>query len=132
MNDKQLLDWIQANACGFRRGLNDDEYYLDWIDEGGHVQSTNGCNLKNAVIGAKLQREAAGGRVDAVVIQPVDDVKVQARLVKEALVRQIRDAKRWTSIKESWEALLSVERMSKGLIEERQYLHPKDGAGEAV
>ena len=33
-------------------------------------------------------------------------------LIREALVREIRDAKRWQTIEEAWEALLTVRRMA--------------------
>lgn len=42
----------------------------------------------------------------------------EACLVCEALVREMRDATRWQTIKEAWEALLAVRRMSKQMLEE--------------
>lgn len=57
MNDGDILDWIQQFACGFRHSLTEGEYYIDWFDKDGHIHATNGCNLRDAVIGAKLQSD---------------------------------------------------------------------------
>lgn len=43
-------------------------------------------------------------------------------LVCEALVCEIRDAKRWIAVVEAWQALLAVRRMARSLREERDYL----------
>lgn len=46
--------------------------------------------------------------------------KKESSLVREALVREIRDADRWMGVMEAWNALLNVRRMAKNLIEERE------------
>lgn len=48
----------------------------------------------------------------------MDTIVNERDLVCEALVREIRDASRWSAIVEAWNALLHVRHMSKGLIEE--------------
>ena len=39
-------------------------------------------------------------------------------LIREALVREISDAARWSAIEEAWHALLHVRRMAKSMKEE--------------
>ena len=49
-------------------------------------------------------------------------IEKESQLIREALVREIRDASRWCAAVEAWEALLSVRRTAKSLIEEVDYL----------
>lgn len=46
----------------------------------------------------------------------MDTIVNQRDLICEALVREIRDASRWSAVVEAWDALLKVRRMSKQLI----------------
>lgn len=57
MNSEDIIIWIQSFGCGFRAGLN-GEFYIDWLDKDSLVHSTKGLNLKDAVIGAKIERDA--------------------------------------------------------------------------
>lgn len=57
MSDFEVLCWIQSFACGFRHGLNQGEFFIDWLDNDGVIHSTKGLTLKDAVIGAKLERD---------------------------------------------------------------------------
>ena len=50
-------------------------------------------------------------------------------MVREALVREIRDAGRWSAVIEAWDALLKVTRMAKSLQKERDKL---SGTGVAT
>lgn len=43
----------------------------------------------------------------------------QCQLVREAIVREIRDANRWSSVVDAWEALLSVRRKEEDLAAEQ-------------
>ena len=43
-------------------------------------------------------------------------------LVREALVREIGDAKHWSSVVEAWQALLAVRRMAEQLLAEQEHL----------
>ena len=49
-------------------------------------------------------------------------IEKESQLIRESLVREIRDASRWCAVVEAWEALLSVRRTAKSLIEEVDYL----------
>ncbi len=49
-------------------------------------------------------------------------IEKESQLIREALVREIRDAERWCAVVEAWEALLSVQRKAKSLIAEIDYL----------
>ena len=53
----------------------------------------------------------------------------EVQLVREALVREIRDATRWVAVVEAWETLLKVIRMAKSLQEERNKF---SGTGNAT
>ena len=57
MNDEDILLWVQSFGCGFRHGQNSGEFYFDWLDKNGCIITTKGCNLRDAVIGAKLHRD---------------------------------------------------------------------------
>ena len=57
MTDEDILFWIQCFGNGFRHGVN-GEFYIDWLDRDGFVRSTKGINIKDAVVGAKLERDA--------------------------------------------------------------------------
>lgn len=57
MSDEDCLFWIQSFASGFRHGINQGEFYLDWLDNDGLIITTKGRSLKDAVIGAKLRRD---------------------------------------------------------------------------
>lgn len=46
-------------------------------------------------------------------------------LVCEALVREIRDAKRWSAVVEAWEALLAVRRQTRELENDAKEDSPK-------
>ena len=50
---------------------------------------------------------------------------VEAQLICEALVREIRDAERWSAVVEAWEALLKVRHMARDMERELEHL----GAG---
>ena len=56
-------------------------------------------------------------------------IENEYQLVREALVREIRDAKRWSVVVEAWEALLSVKQQAKSLINEQpnKPVHPTQG-----
>jgi hypothetical protein len=43
-------------------------------------------------------------------------------LICEALVREIRDATRWSTMVEAWEALLQVRGVAKSLRKEQEHL----------
>jgi len=49
-------------------------------------------------------------------------IESEYQLIREALVREIRDAKRWSAVVEAWDALLSVGRKAKNLIAEQRHL----------
>lgn len=57
MSDFEILCWIQSFACGFRHGINHGEFFIDWLDREGRIHSTKGINIKDAVLGAMLERE---------------------------------------------------------------------------
>jgi len=48
----------------------------------------------------------------------VDTIVNERDLICEALVREIRDASRWSAVVEAWDALLKVRRMANSRIEE--------------
>ena len=48
------------------------------------------------------------------------------QLVRETLVREIRDAKRGSAVEDAMYALLKVRRMAKQHQEEMDHLYPKD------
>lgn len=45
----------------------------------------------------------------------------EEQLICEALVCEIRDAKRWVAVIEAWQAILAVRRMASALREEHQH-----------
>jgi hypothetical protein len=45
-------------------------------------------------------------------------------LVREALVREIGKADRWSAVVDAWEALLHVRRMAGSMLEERERFEP--------
>ncbi len=47
-------------------------------------------------------------------------LETESSLIQEALVRRIRDADRWQGVKEAWEALLKVQRVSKDMFDEHE------------
>jgi len=49
-------------------------------------------------------------------------IETEYQLIREALVREIRDANRWHTVVDAWSALLSVRAMAKSLLDE-QRLH---------
>ncbi len=49
--------------------------------------------------------------------------KTESQLIREALVREIRDADRWSAVIEAWEALLTVRIKADALIQEEETLH---------
>ena len=59
------------------------------------------------------------GHVDSM---NINDAKTQteSQLVREALVREIRDAPRWSAVIEAWHALLSVRRKADALLKEHK------------
>lgn len=48
------------------------------------------------------------------------EFETESQLVREALVREIRDATRWSAIMEAWGALLNTRRKADALISETQ------------
>ena len=48
---------------------------------------------------------------------------INESLIREAIVREIRDAQRWSAIEEGWQALLHVKQMAKALHEEYDLIH---------
>ena len=52
-------------------------------------------------------------------------------LICEALVREIRDAQRWSAVEEAWQALLNVRRMSREMAWERNHLRGAYQSGSA-
>ncbi len=80
MTNDQILDWIQNFACGFRYGVNGDDYYLDWLDKLGVIHTTKGCNLRDAVIGAKLERDDMYRRV-SINCSNIDDYVAKAHWI---------------------------------------------------
>ena len=58
-------------------------------------------------------------------------IEQESQLVREALVREIRDASRWSAVSEAWHALLHVRQMSEELIKEQKMLaaHQHGGGG---
>jgi len=50
--------------------------------------------------------------------------------IREALVREIRDAQRWSSMVEAWEALLQVRRLAEELKEEEEVVNSSMGRSE--
>lgn len=55
MSDTEMLLWIECFGSGLRKV--DGVFYLDWIKPNGSLTSTQGINLKDAVIGARLEQE---------------------------------------------------------------------------
>ncbi len=47
-------------------------------------------------------------------------LETESSLIQEALVRRIRDADGWQGVKEAWEALLKVQRVSKDMFDEHE------------
>lgn len=52
-----------------------------------------------------------------------DEYPESLGLIREALVKEIRDAKRWSAIVDAWSALLHVRLRAKSLQEEHAILH---------
>lgn len=46
-------------------------------------------------------------------------IDTEASLVREALVREIHEAKRWSAVVEAWQALLKVREMANSIQNER-------------
>ena len=47
-------------------------------------------------------------------------------LIREALVREIRDAERWATIEDAWGALLTIRSMANAMREERDLHFPNE------
>lgn len=54
MDDRQILEWVEAHVIGIYRGYRKEFYSIQWLDNHGHQRSTAGCNLKDCVLGAIL------------------------------------------------------------------------------
>jgi hypothetical protein len=48
--------------------------------------------------------------------------------VREALVREIRDAERWSAVVEAWEALQAVRRRARQMKNESEHLNGTNGS----
>jgi len=59
MTDEQILYWMQSFA--YRISKRDGIVYIHWLDADENVYTTEGCNIKDAVIGAKLERDKLYG-----------------------------------------------------------------------
>lgn len=64
-------------------------------------------------------------------VSPTDKIDTEESLVCEALVREIRDAKRWSAVLEACEALLSVKAKADNLRREA-LIHNKDNEGKTT
>lgn len=61
----------------------------------------------------------------------VKSLKIQSSLVQEELVRQIRNAKRWSAVVEAWEALIKVRWMANNMIKEQEMFESDNPAGSS-
>lgn len=53
-------------------------------------------------------------------------VESEAALVCEALVREIANAQRWSTVMDAWNAILKVRSMSRDMAEEQRMLMPSN------
>ena len=73
------------------------------------------CGQLERELVAKLKEPVSGrGRFET-----TSELEVKYGLIREALVREIRDADRWSAVVEGWEALLEVRRQARDLIREQ-------------
>lgn len=53
--------------------------------------------------------------------------EVEGDLICEALVREIGQASRWVAVREAWQALLTVRRMQKEMLDEQKLFKTPSG-----
>jgi hypothetical protein len=55
MTDSEILNWIQEHLTNFRHTLRDEDkmpYDMEWIDDEGVAQITEGGNIRECVLRA--------------------------------------------------------------------------------
>lgn len=72
--------------------------------------------------GAKRHPYGAQLHTSAGLLGTESQVRREADLVCEALVREINSASRWTAVVDAWQALVHVRRMAREMEAEREHL----------
>jgi len=63
MNDSKLIDWMEMH-CKTIFQKDWEDFSIEWFDCNGYPRRTDGCNLRDCILGAMIEQKDKKPQVD--------------------------------------------------------------------